>query len=309
MKMSLRLLRSESAQAMVETAIVCPMVIFFMLGVIQVGMMQQARLMLEYAAFNAARAGSVWNMSQWHMHRAAELSLVPTRPAFPVVGSALGSGTTGNVTGRIENFGDLGLSYAETVAANLLPTFVTKRLIHIDILNPTEAHFSNKEELDFDDPALRHQTQLTIRLTYFYRMKIPFANWVIFNSWLEMRSKSHGEASRILSLINKMFGTKIPISNRPFLAFDAVNYTAFTNVLAMGLSEIAGDGMSNDYEGLDIGNWSALIAYAQAKEYYMPLITSHTIRMQSNPYKCVLTEDGACNEYGAGFGDRFKNIL
>ncbi len=307
MKTSSRLLRNESAQAMVETAIVCPMVIFFMLGVIQLGMMQQARLMVEYAAFNAARAGSVWNMSQWHMHRAAEMSLVPTRPAFPALGSVAGSSTTGNVTGRIENFGNLGLSYAETVVANLLPMFGDKRVIHIDILNPTGTHFSDKEELDFDDPGLRHQTQLTIRLTYFYRMKIPFANWVIFNTWMEIRSRSHGMAASILSAINSIFGTKIPIENRPFLAFDAVNYTAFTHGLAAALSGLMGNGMSSDYEGLSPWNWALLITYAAAKEYYMPLITSHTIRMQSNPYKCVIDE--TCEMYGAGFGDRFEDAM
>lgn len=306
MKTFSRLLRNESAQAMVETAIVCPMVIFFMLGVIQLGMMQQARLMVEYAAFNAARAGSVWNMSQWHMHRAAELSLVPTRPAFPIAGGVVGSSTTGNVTGRIENFGNLAASYAETVVANMLPMFGDKRLIHIDILNPTEVHFSDKEELDFDDPGLRHQTQLSIRLTYFYRMKIPFANWVIFNTWMEIRSRSHGLASKILSAINQIFNANIPISNRPFLAFDAVNYTAFTNGLAGILSVLLNDGMSNDYEGLSPWNWALLITYAAAKEYYMPLITSHTIRMQSNPYRCVLAEDGACEWYGAGFLEGFQ---
>ena len=309
MKTFSRLLRNESAQAMVETAIVCPMVIFFMLGVIQLGMMQQARLMVEYAAFNAARAGSVWNMSQWHMHRAAELSLVPTRPAFPIAGGVVGSSTTGNVAGRIDHVGDLGLSYVETVVANLLPMFGSKRLIHIDILNPDILHFAsdNKPELDFDDPANRSKTLLTIRLTYFYRLKIPFANWVIFNSWMEMRSRSHGTASSILSTINDVFGTEIPISNRPFLAFDAVNYTAFTDGLATGISELFGNGMSNDYEGLDLWNWAALIGYAEKNEYYMPLITSHSIRMQSNPYSCVLAD--ACPEYGAGFGDRFEDAM
>lgn len=309
MKTFSRLLRNESAQAMVETAIVCPMVIFFMLGVIQLGMMQQARLMVEYAAFNAARAGSVWNMSQWHMHRAAELSLVPTRPAFPIAGGVVGSSTTGNVAGRIENFGNLGLSYAETVVANLAPMFGDKRVIHIDILNPKKEYFSDKEEIDFDEISNRQKTQLTIRLTYFYRMKIPFANWVIFNTWMEIRSRSHGLASKILTALNKIFNTNIPISNRPFLAFDAVNYTAFTNGLATILSGLLKDGMSNDYEGLSPWNWALLITYAAAKEYYMPLITSHTIRMQSNPYKCVLDDDGTCEGYGASFGSVFKDMV
>lgn len=277
-------LRNESAQAMVETAIVCPMVIFFMLGVIQLGMMQQARLMLEYAAFNAARAGSVWNMSQWHMHRAAELSLVPTRPRFP--GIAL--------TGRIENVGHLMTAYGETAAANIIPMFslnADKRLINVDIINPKLEHFGANEELDFDDPSLRKETQLTIRLTYFYKLVIPFANWVIYNSWFEMRAKQLGLATWILSLANQA-GGNFSILNRPFLAFDAKNYFLDAAAFGLILGFINNNDVSNNYEGLGYSNFFVLVGLAAAKQYYMPLVTAHTIRMQSNPYKCVL--DGSC---------------
>jgi len=51
---------------------------FLILGVLQLAMIQHARIMTEYAAFNAARAGIVWNADPWIMENAAIISLLPT---------------------------------------------------------------------------------------------------------------------------------------------------------------------------------------------------------------------------------------
>src|SRR5690606_6371609 len=53
-------------------------VVFFTLGIVQLAMVQQARLMTEYATFQAARAGVVWNGSNERMHDAAVMALLPT---------------------------------------------------------------------------------------------------------------------------------------------------------------------------------------------------------------------------------------
>ena len=70
--------RAQSGQAMVESAIVIPLMVFLILGVIQLVMMQHARIMTEYAAFNAARSGVVWNADRAFMESAAIISLLPT---------------------------------------------------------------------------------------------------------------------------------------------------------------------------------------------------------------------------------------
>lgn len=70
--------RARRAQAMVESAIVIPLMTFMILGVLQLAMVQHARIMTEYAAFNAARAGIVWNADPWIMENAAIISLLPT---------------------------------------------------------------------------------------------------------------------------------------------------------------------------------------------------------------------------------------
>ncbi|MBI5478706.1 MAG: pilus assembly protein [Deltaproteobacteria bacterium] len=68
----------EGGQALVEAAIVMPLMTFLILGVIQLVMVQHARIMTEYAAFTAARAGIVWNADQVPMQSAAIISLMPT---------------------------------------------------------------------------------------------------------------------------------------------------------------------------------------------------------------------------------------
>src|SRR5947208_5083704 len=69
---------TQSGQAAVETAIILPLLTFMVLGIIQLTMIQQASLMTEYAAYQAARAGVVWN-GDWHkMEDAAIVVLTPT---------------------------------------------------------------------------------------------------------------------------------------------------------------------------------------------------------------------------------------
>src|SRR5206468_3892716 len=52
-------MRGENGQAMVEAAIVLPLCVVLILCAVQIAQVQQARVLLEYAAFNAARAGVV----------------------------------------------------------------------------------------------------------------------------------------------------------------------------------------------------------------------------------------------------------
>jgi hypothetical protein len=70
--------RAEGGQALVEAAIVMPLMTFLVLGVIQLVMVQHAKIMTEYAAFTAARAGIVWNADPGIMQSAAIISLMPT---------------------------------------------------------------------------------------------------------------------------------------------------------------------------------------------------------------------------------------
>jgi hypothetical protein len=78
-KIQARLRRTcQRGQALVEAAIVMPLMVFLILAVIQLVMMQHAKIMTEYAAFSACRAGIVWNADPGVMQSAAIISLMPT---------------------------------------------------------------------------------------------------------------------------------------------------------------------------------------------------------------------------------------
>src|SRR5882672_1545734 len=72
----------EGGQAVVEAAFALPLTVVLILCTIQIAQLQQARLLVEYAAFNAARAGVVQNGNDGSdgtagpMHDAAALSLL-----------------------------------------------------------------------------------------------------------------------------------------------------------------------------------------------------------------------------------------
>src|SRR3954466_9391352 len=75
---TLRVVRGESGQAVVEAAIVLPAFLCLLLCTIQLTQLQQARLLLEYAAFNAARAGIVRDAESGAMREAAVFSILPS---------------------------------------------------------------------------------------------------------------------------------------------------------------------------------------------------------------------------------------
>src|SRR5205814_2170713 len=78
-----RVMGGEGGQAMVEAAFVLPLTVALILCTIQITQLQEARVLVEYAAFNAARAGIVQNGNRGSdgtagpMHDAAALSLLP----------------------------------------------------------------------------------------------------------------------------------------------------------------------------------------------------------------------------------------
>lgn len=170
---------SESGQAAVESAIVLPLFVFLLLGILQLGLMHQARLVTKYAAYKAVRAGSLHNAKVDKMERAALAVLLPLVSQDNGGGEYIKSVTSasdfsskwawpGVLTNRMP---DAGLKYAE-----------------VTICGPLKNEFpGGQQEVDFDDPAIAssddwqkgQRTKLRIQVTFNYRMPIPFANVVI----------------------------------------------------------------------------------------------------------------------------------
>lgn len=190
--------------------------VFLTLGLVQLTALEHAKLMTEYAAYQAARAGIVWNGSSERMHDAARVALLPTLgrtdslPAFARTwaGALADDAALARLPWR-----------AGEEASSFHGTSLLGR-VRVDTLNP--AAFGALEgvwqlrggagwkELDFDGPAglpelpdlerhvaagsapgspddserlYRKATVLSIRVRAWYELRIPFASWIVFVAW------------------------------------------------------------------------------------------------------------------------------
>ncbi len=171
--------KSQSGQAAVESAIVLPLFVFLILGILQLGLMHQARLMTKYAAYKAVRAGSIHNASVSQMERAALAVLLPLVSKGQSGGEYIKSVT----------------SASEFRTKWLWPNVMANQMLdaplkhaQVTICGPLRNEFpGSSQEVDFDDPANAanqdwqqgQRTKLRVQVTFNYRMPIPFANWVI----------------------------------------------------------------------------------------------------------------------------------
>jgi hypothetical protein len=285
----------------VEAAIIMPMMIFLVLGILQLTLVQHAKLMTEYAAYQAARAGIVWNGNPIRMQDAAVVALLPT------VGRTDSLEQIGRTWERQQQIDQILREVSwEATGVPQPEDFMGANLfgqVRVDTISP--AYFSpidsiwklkaqaNWEELDFDgaetypevpaldtkiqnffnlplpddaETAYRKSTRLTIRLRYFYEMRVPFANQVIFTTWY---------ASNAGVVLGGILGG--PVEGREALEG--------ANVLGIGHQK----GFPTVYPAEMRALWALANGDAEGisqqlggKKYYLPLSATHTMRMQSN---------------------------
>ena len=283
----------------VEAAIVMPMMVFLTLGILQLTMVQHAKLMTEYAAYQAARAGIVWNGNPMRMHDAAVIALLPT---FGRTDTLTRIGTTWERQQQVDEIlRQAAWNAADVPQPNDLNGANLFGMVRVDTLSP--AYFSpidsmwklreqaNWKELDFDGPetypevpaldaklpnffnlalpddaqeAYRKSTRLTIRLRYWYEMRVPFANQVIFTTWY---------ATNAGVVLGGILGG--PTTGREGLMQQAVGIShqkGFNTVYAPEMWALWR--IANGEE--------AISGQLGGKKYYLPLTATHTMRMQSN---------------------------
>ncbi len=291
-------LRAERGQTAVEAALIMPLMVFLILGIIQLTMMQQARLMLEYAAFNAARAGIVWNADKEMMTNAATLSLLPTlnscdtlmgtsqpfgrhRPGFLETWIKIAAIT------KATNFIDDQVASAERTLSAAIPLININGLapdvglIEVEALNPHREDLP-RAEVDFDDIAhpngaiakkARDLNRLTVGVRLLYPMKIPFANWIIHESWLA--------AVGGVQLTGPLWASKTSTGASGGARAAAVHSAAESAYSGGGLSAVANFVLAGKLRR-EIG----LISMAGRQGVYlMPLRTSYSMHMMSNVYQ------------------------
>jgi hypothetical protein len=237
-------------QAMVEFIIVIPLLLLLIMGTLQFALIYQAKITLNYAAFEAVRAGSVNNAQPYAMKFAMARSLAPMYTSAPTVA----------------NF-----KAARQRVLNELNDPVGG-LAQIDIINPTtdSTFFCDPRDCNSplgipndnlvyrgvpnnaDDPNIQDANLLKIQVYYCYEMFVPFVNRIM---WAMMR---YGPTDVILR-------TDIPQMD-PSEQRGNLQANTFANTCLVTRSN-----MDNRYFGV-------------------PIRAQGIMRMQSDVYRCSLTD-------------------
>jgi hypothetical protein len=169
----------ESGQAAVEAALTLPLLVFLILGTLQLFMMLQGRIMAEYAAFQAVRAGSRQHGDCKPMIHAALAGLLPTVEPF----LKPGGGTAANKLADAWSV-RLGSDPRSRPSPRYLPGRDSGHdgpIFWLVREYPRAGSVPSPEDINFDNPSGDGSgaKRLEVRLIYWYRLRIPFADWVI----------------------------------------------------------------------------------------------------------------------------------
>lgn len=167
--------RRESGQAAVETAITMPLVLFMLLGTLQLFMLLQGRLFAEHAAWAAARVGSVRFGDCKAMTHAAILSLLPSFTSY--LGESTPGGTPEEKLATAFKRRTMGKPNNNAYDP-ALDDGHDGAVLWLFRPSPRVGEVTDESEEDFDDPD-RPAYRLEVRVVYWYPLRIPFANWVM----------------------------------------------------------------------------------------------------------------------------------
>lgn len=170
----------EGGQSATEFLVVFPMLIFLVLGVVQWGLLYQARAVLNHASLLAARAGAVHNGSKSEMKKALAAGLTPL--------FASEASMAGFAAARAKAFTEISVA----------------NLASIDVLNPTTQAFTDfgqvrldglgggdreipNDTLNFRNPnagassgiSVQDANILHVRVSYCYRLIVPVVGRMI----------------------------------------------------------------------------------------------------------------------------------
>lgn len=160
-------MKREGGQAAVEAALTLPMTLFMVLGALQLFLLLQGRILAQYAVGRATRMGSLHHAKCLPMVQSAIAVLLPAiDPSFAVAGRP-------------------GRAYAREVKARSTNNQYqpgkdggrTGPVVWIDRVRPLAATIDPATEEDEWNLPEGPDRTLEVRMTFWFPLKIPFANW------------------------------------------------------------------------------------------------------------------------------------
>jgi hypothetical protein len=205
----------------VETAIVMPFFVFLILGLLQLGLMHQARVLAKYAAYKAVRVGAIHNAKMSAMKKAALAVMLPMtgrRETDSYYNATPGSfaASYASAKDKIGNHDDPNDVLDITICE-------PKNTVKGDFDDPTSGmgvESGNAPAVDIpeeggDDPAPAgpggapksdpnadwqqfNAGRLSIQVTLYHQMVIPFANTIL---WHIVAGQEQAETMRVLRML------------------------------------------------------------------------------------------------------------
>lgn len=157
-----------------------PLVVFLALGLIQLFLMLQARLLAEHAVFRAVRAGSLNHGDCRAMTHAAVVAVLPAieRADGPqAVADAFDRHSNNRYANRRLDHPELGEYQGPIIE---LWRDVWHQPVGGLLIAPSA--LPDPEDRNFDQPD--RLMRLETRMIFWYRLKIPFADWVMGRAFL-----------------------------------------------------------------------------------------------------------------------------
>ena len=242
--------------------------LFLLLLTIQLTMLQQARLAVEYAAFAAARAGIVMNANNGASNSANNQGRSDGPMCDAAVMAILPS------FGRADTLGALAATKLRFEAQDLVLRVLGLSQVRVAVLSPSRKTFAaqthlNGKEIDFDDvrPLIAPETLLSIQVRYYYQLRVPFANKMIQAIWM---------ASKIGALRG---WTGKDLTGPKLINDKGADALQVTRALALAHGNVP-DGTP---EGVSLQALT-LASSGPRPKYFLPVNAWYTMRMQSNPY-------------------------
>jgi hypothetical protein len=248
--------------------------------------MHQARVMTKYAAYKATRAGALRGAQKDMMERAALAVLLPVAGRDSQRGALYPTDNAGNLRNAWNqmqsNQQEGGLKVAE-----------------VTICNPLRGSLPNADRQDFDDPHTLTAGQkpsgnaappapggdgnddeesggpseatewrqfdgnkLMAQVTLYYRLNIPFANWMIF---------------------------RIAFAQEKSSTYEKMRWVAYDKNMSRASNRSSGSSDPRD-SAID----QRLLSAADNRRYIMPIRASYAMRMQSNLISSNLDGKNRC---------------
>ncbi|AGF76844.1 TadE-like protein [Desulfocapsa sulfexigens DSM 10523] len=187
-------LLSNSGQSMAEFLIILPVMLLLIFGAIQFALIYHAKITLNYAAFEAVRAGTLGQGKFDEVKEGFARGLAPLYSYFESDPDLRKKRDPNATAGdQIEAF--------QMARDKIYKEFDTSsKLIRIERLNPSDTTFlsfasdatlpndnlryrssktKGKEQVSLQDANLLH-----LRVTYWYPLYVPFVNKLIFNTFI-----------------------------------------------------------------------------------------------------------------------------